>query len=106
MHDGLLSRKEWHQGQRVLRIDFNEEGKAIRFHEFVHGRLKKRTYKNPVGVLVSEELNGPDGFKTEYIFYYTRPGLQGQEHAHWWYNRGRPVKKTTRGKVEFDMSTK
>ena len=41
---------------------------------------------------------------TEYSRYYTRPDRRGQEYTHWWLERGRPVKKTKRGRVEFDTA--
>ncbi len=104
--DGLIAREEWQQGRKVSRVDLNEEGKPIRFQEFQDGRLTKRVYKTPEGILASEELYGPDGFKTEYVRYDTRPETQGRERVRWWYDRGRPVKKTTRGQTDFDATGK
>ena len=104
LHDGVIALEEWQKGQRVCRVDLNEQGKPIRRQEFREGRLMKRSYRTPEGALVSEESYGGDGFKTEYIRYYTRPDRRGKVYTHWWYERGRPVKKTKRGRVEFDTT--
>jgi len=105
LHDGVIAREQWRQGRRVSRVDLNGDGKPIRRQEFENGRLKKRTYTTPEGYLTSEEFYGPDGSKTEYIAYYTREDRRGQEHTHWWYDRGRPIKKTKRGNVVFDVTS-
>ena len=104
LHDGAIAREEWRNGERVSRVDLNKDGKPIRHQEFRHGKLAKQTYKTPEGYLASEELYGPDGFKTEYVRYYTRESRRGREFRRWWYDGGRPVKKTTRGKVVFDTT--
>ena len=102
LHDGIIAREQWREGRRVSRVDLNEDGKPIRRLEFDGGRLRKRAYRTPDGYLASEEFYGPDGCKTAYIAYYTREDRRGQESYHWWYDRGRPVKKTYRGKVVFE----
>jgi len=104
LHDGVIAREVWHRGQRASHVDFNADGKPIRFVEYENGRRKKRTYRNPDGVLASEEFFGPDGFKTEYIRYDVRPGRKGRISDHWWYNHGGPVKRVKSGKVVFDVS--
>jgi len=49
--------------------------------------------------------SGPDGWKTEYVYYYTRPGIMGVEYSHWWYDHGRPIKKTKKyGGRTFDTT--
>ncbi len=46
----------------------------------------------------------PDGFKTEYVRYYTREDRRGTEYSRWWYERGRPIKMTKRGQIVFDTA--
>ncbi len=97
LHDGVIAHEEWVNGQRICRVDLNEQGKPIRRQEFQNGKLKKRTYTTPEGYLASEEFYGPDGFKTEYVRYYTREDRRGTEYSRWWYEQGRPVRMTKRG---------
>jgi len=104
LHDGVIAGEVWRKGQKVSHVDLNDEGKPIRFLEYENGRLEKRVYKNPEGVLASEEIFGPDGFKTEYICYDVRAGRRGRISDHWRYDRGRPVKRVKSGKVVFDRS--
>ena len=104
LHDGVIASEEWAKGQRICRMDLNRKGEPIRRQEFRNAKRTKRIYTTPEGFLASEELYGPDGFKTEYVRYYTRPDRRGQEYTHWWLERGRPVKKTKRGHVEFDTT--
>ena len=106
LHDGIIARETWRAGRKVLHVDLNEQGKPIRHLEFENGKLKKRLYKTPEGVPRSEEFFGPDGFKTEYVCYYTRPDRRGTEWSHWWYDHGRPIKRTSRGRVVFDVTGK
>ena len=102
LHDGIIAREQWGNGQRAARVDLNEDGKPIRRLEFEDGRLRKRTYQTAEGYLASEEFYGPDGYKTAHVAYYTREDRRGQESYRWQYNRGRPVKKTYRGKVVYE----
>jgi hypothetical protein len=104
LHDGEIAREAWEKGQRICRVDLNEQGKPIRRQEFQNGELKKRTYTTPEGFLASQEFYGPDGFKTEYVRYYTREDRRGTESSRWWYERGRPVKMTKRGQIVFDTA--
>jgi len=104
LHDGVIAREEWENGQRISRVDLNEQGKPIRRQEFQDGKLNKRIYTTPEGFLASEESYGPDGFKTEYARYYTREDRRGTEYSRWWYEQGRPVKMTKRGQVVFDTT--
>lgn len=104
LHDGAIAREEWENGQRIHRVDLNEQGKPIRLRNFQDGKLQKRTYTTPEGYLASEEFYGPDGFKTEYVCYYTREDRRGTEYSRWWYERGRPVKMTKRGQVMFNKA--
>ncbi len=104
LHDSEITREEWENGQRICLADLNEQGKPIRRQEFQNGKLKKRIYTTPEGFLASEEFYGSDGFKTEYVRYYTRPDRRGTEYSRWWYEQGRPVKMTKRGQVVFDTT--
>ena len=104
LHDGKITCEEWEQGQRICRVDLNGQGKPIRHQEFQNGKLKKRTYTTPEGFLASQEFYGPDGFKTQYVRYYTREDRRGTEYSRWWYERGRPVKMTKRGQVVLDTT--
>jgi len=106
LHDGVIAREEWRQGDRASRVDLNAEGKPIRHLQYAGGRLARRTYKTPDGLLASEETFGEDGFKTEYVTYFTDPALAGKETDHWWYSRGSPVKRVRRGETEFDLSVR
>ena len=63
----------------------------------------KRRYTKPDGELVSDELFGPDGFKTEYLRYSWKSGVKAVAR-HWWYDRGKPVKKTAGKRVVFDFT--
>ena len=109
LHDGVIAREEWRNGQRVSHVDLSSDGKPIRLLDFEKGKLTRRMYKDPDGLIRSEELYGPDGFKTEYIsyrgwWYYRRDDLRGTESAHWWYKKGRPVKLTKKGRTVFDFT--
>jgi hypothetical protein len=85
-------------------VDLNKQGKTIRRQEFQVGKLKRRMYTTPQGFLASEEFFGRDGFKAEYVRYYTREGRRGTEYNRWWYEQGRPVRMTKRGEVLFDTT--
>ena len=105
LHDGVIAREQWKGGRKVSRVDLNEQGKPIRHRMYREGRLIKRIYKDPDGNKLSLELFGPDGWKTEYVSYYTYPEIMGKEHSHWWYDHGRPIKKTqTYGGRTFDTT--
>ena len=104
LHDGLIAREHWQSGRRISRVDLNEQGKPIRFQFFRNGKLLQRIYRSPAGHLISKELYAPDGWKTEYIRYYTRPGDRGKEYEHWWYDHGRPLKRVKRERVIFDTT--
>ena len=102
-HDGVIAREEWRNGARVSRVDLNREGKPIRHQWFEKGARSKQVYRSPEGRLASVELFGPDGFKTEYIRYHTDPLRGGRVYEHWWYARGRAVKRIKRGSVLFHV---
>jgi hypothetical protein len=104
LHDGPIATEEWQDGARVTHVDYQTDGRPIRFQEFAQGRLKQQVYKTPEGVLASEEFYGPDGFKTEYLKYEIRPGRTGQLARHWWYRQGQPVKAMSGGKIVFDKT--
>jgi len=106
LHDGSIAREHWQNGKRISRLDLNEQGKPIRFQLFRNGKRLRRIYRNPAGHLVSKELYGPDGWKTEYIRYYTRPSDRGEVYEHWWYDHGRPIKRIKRGRVVFDKTAR
>jgi len=102
LHDGRIATEKWQSGRRATHVDYNGDGKPLRFQEFENEKLKKQVYKTPDGVLSSEEFYGPDGFKTEYIKHDIRPARIGRVSRHWWYKRGRPVKVIRGGKVIYD----
>jgi hypothetical protein len=104
LHDGAIACEEWVNGRRTCWVDLNERGKPIRRQEFQDGKLKKRIYTTPEGFLASEEFFRQDGFKTEYVRYYTREDRRGTEYSRWWYEQGRPVRMTKRGEVVFDTT--
>ena len=104
LHDGVIAKETWRGGQRVERVDLNEDGKPIRLCKFAKGRMVERVYRTPTGLISSREFYGPDGFKTEYVKFYTRPDRVGREYDHWWYDHGKPVKRTKRKKVMFDAT--
>lgn len=102
-YEGVIAIELWESGEKVRREDLSGTGMPIRRQEFFKGILKKRTYTTGEGYLASEELFGSDGSKQEYIRYDTRKGRLNRERAHWWYDRGRPVKMTRRKKVVFEI---
>ncbi|MDP7636920.1 MAG: hypothetical protein QF577_05165 [Phycisphaerae bacterium] len=106
LHDGLIAREHWKSGKRISRLDLNEQGKPIRFQLFRNGKRLQQVYRNPAGHLLSKELYGADGRKTEYIRYWTRPGDRGKVYEQWWYHHGRPLKRTKRGNVIFDKTAR
>ena len=103
-YDGLIASEQWRRGKRVLRIDFNEQGKPIRHQKFQDGQLKKRYFINEYDLLVSEEFYGEDRTKTEYIKYFSSPDYPEGIAIHWWFDRGQPVKYVKGGKVVFDLT--
>jgi len=102
LHDGVIARETWRGGSRVSHVDLNETGQPIRFQDFENGKLIKQVYRTAEGLLVSEEAYAADGFKTDYIRYDTRAGREGREIDHWWYDKGRPTKRTKRRRVVFE----
>lgn len=52
---------------------------------------------------MSRELFGADGFKTESVRYFS-PQRGHAVYAHWWYDRGKPLKRIKRGQVVFDLT--
>ncbi len=85
LHDGIIQRTWYHQGEVVQCHDLNLEGKAIRRLFYEGGKLTKREYHDRNGNHVSTELFGSDGYMTESIQHGSRP-------RHWWYERGVPAK--------------
>jgi len=110
LHDGVIALEEWQDGRKVLHADLDEQGRPIRFLHYDGGRLVKRVYRDPDGLLRSEEFFGDDGFKTEYVRYRPLPvgagpaatGVQAIER--WWYVLGRPVKRMIKHRVVFDRT--
>ena len=104
LYEGIIAREEWENGQRTFRVDLNDDKIPIRHQWFKDDRLTKREYRTPDGVLSNVELYGEDGYKTEYIAYYTTYN-KGEEYSHWWYDKGVPVKKTKKyGGTIFDLT--
>ena len=105
LHDGVIARETWKGGSKASRVALNADGRPIRRLYYADGRRVKRSYMNPDGQLVSDELYGPDGFKTEYLRYSWKPGVKAVAR-HWWYDRGKPAKKTAGKRVVFDFTAK
>ena len=103
LHDGVIAKEEWRNGRRVSRADLNEAVKPIRLQFFENGKLKKRVYRTPEGIVKSIELFGPDGLKTEYGAYYVSPNKRGSMYRNWRFERGKLVRMVKRGSALFDV---
>ena len=95
-HDGVIHVERFENGQRVLREDLNEEGKATRVLTYKRGKLATREYRH--GERVSIEHFGLDGYKTDDVQWYV---VDGQRHPYskWWYDRGTPIKRDRGGRT-------
>ena len=60
------------------------------------GQIAEREYYTSAGVRVSREILAPGGHVAETL-YYARDGQT--ESAHWWFDRGQPVKLVRGGKT-------
>ena len=87
LHDGVIRRSRYRDGEVSERHDLNAEGKATRRLFYRDGKLAKRQYHNRDGYHVSTELFDADGYIEESIQHGSRP-------RHWWYKKGVPVKYT------------
>ena len=87
LHDGVIRRSWYRNGEIVERHDLNAEGKATRRLFYRDGKLARREYHSRSGYHVSTELFDTDGYITESIQHSSRP-------RHWWYEKGIPVKYT------------
>lgn len=96
LHDGVIQREWYRDGQLARRHDLNAEGKAIRRLTFENGRLARREYHDRDGNLVSRELFDAGGFITESI-RFVQQGDGSVGHDHWWYDRGTPVRRINGG---------
>lgn len=95
LHDGVIQHEWYRDGQLACCHDLNTEGKAIRRLTFENGKLAQREYHDREGKLVSREMFDTAGFITESI-RFVQPGESPAEHDHWWYDRGMPVRQTTK----------
>jgi hypothetical protein len=93
LHDGVIQRSWYRNGQVVKRHDLNAKGQATRRLFYRDGKLARREYHNRDGRHVSTERFGTDGYITESIQHGSRPRC-------WWYERGAPV-KYTRGQETY-----
>jgi hypothetical protein len=96
LHDGVIQREWYRDGQLTRRHDLNIEGKAIRRLTFENGKLAQREYHDREGKLASRELFDAAGFITESIRFVHLAG-QPAEQDHWWYDRGMPVRRVNGG---------
>lgn len=85
LHDGLIRRTWYRQGEAVESHDLNLAGKAIRRLFYQQGRLARREYHDREGNHVSTEQFGPDDYMTESIQHGSTP-------RQWRYERGVPLK--------------
>jgi len=107
LHDGVIQRQQWRQGQLVRQDDLNLEGNPIRRLTYEGGKLARREYLDRDGNLVSTELFDADGFITYSAGQRAYP--QGQPawkrdgattFAEWFYERAVPV-RYRRGSVSL-----
>jgi hypothetical protein len=95
LHDGVIHR-EWYRGNVLTRRhDLNAEGEAIRRQAFENGKLAQREYHDRDGKLLSRELFDGAGYITEWI-RFGEDGGKPIETVHWWFERGMPVKQTSK----------
>jgi hypothetical protein len=85
LHDGVIRRTWYHNGEIVETHDLNLEQQAVRRLFYQDGRLARREYHDRDGNHVSTEWFDSDGHITESIQHGSRP-------RHWWYERGVPVR--------------
>jgi hypothetical protein len=85
LHDGVIRRTWYRQGEIVESHDLNSVGQAIRRLFYEQGRLIRREYHDRNGNHVSTERFDPDGYVTESIQHGSTP-------RQWWYERGVPLK--------------
>jgi len=93
LHDGVIRREWYSQGQLDRCHDLNNEGKAIRQTQYTKGQIAVREYFHRDGHRVSQEVFDSDGFITETIRYQTDDEGAERETDHWWFERGMPVRE-------------
>ena len=119
LHDeGVFDRiiaREFPSGHRWIREDLNHDGQVIRRSEYdlppeAGATLLSRfyyRYDGPFGseqwVFSEEHFDPADGWKTEYVRYYS-PQRGHTEYEHWWYEDGRPLKRYHYGYLVFDYT--
>jgi len=89
--EGVIHHEWYNWGQITKRFDLNSEKKPIRRLFYQNSKLVRREYHNRDGFHVSTEFFDTDGYITETIQYRMVDG-KSQEHSHYWYERGMPVK--------------
>jgi hypothetical protein len=92
LHDGVIRRAWYRQGQIVESHDLNADAKSIRRLFYEQGRLVRREYHDRDGNHISTEHFGPDGYVSESIQHASTP-------RQWWYERGAPLKYTRGSRV-------
>ncbi len=93
-YDGVIHREWYERGTIVRRHDLNLEGRPIRRLFYTAGRLARREYHTREGRHRSTELFDGDGYITEQIIYDS----EGGEDAHFWHERGVPMKYSGSGR--------
>ena len=99
LHDGVIRRQAWRNGQLMQQDDLNGNGHPIRRLSYENGKLAKREYLDRGGNLVSTELFDAEGFITYSAGQRSYP--QGQPawkrdgatiFQEWFYEKGVPVR--------------
>lgn len=91
VHDGVIQRRHWQQGQLARKDDLNPQQKPIRRLTYESGKLARREYFDRAGNLVSTELFDVEGYITQSI---------GPGKTQWFYERAIPV-RCVRGAASF-----
>jgi hypothetical protein len=95
-HDGVIRREFYSSSMLAKAHDLNAAGQAVRRVSYRDGQIAEREYDTSAGVRVSREIFAADGHVAETL-YYARDGQT--ESAHWWFDRGQPVKLVRGGKT-------
>ena len=95
-HEGVIRREFYSSSTLAKAHDLNAAGQAIRRVSYRDGQMAEREYYTSAGVRVSREILAPGGHVAETL-YYARDGQT--ESAHWWFDRGQPVKLVRGGKT-------
>lgn len=95
-HAGVIRREFYASSALAKAHDLNAAGQAIRRVSYRDGQIAEREYYTSAGMRVSREILAPGGHVAE-MLYYARDGQT--ESAHWWFDRGQPVKLFRGGKM-------